>query len=111
MDDFRRLKDMYPTASPRELAESQVFAKAVAERREDGRGSEDRSEDNREDTGDDRRRGKHSSRKDSKDPRERRPGSRPSAGPRYVCMYVCTVITYSTIWTNQVRLPILVVVS
>ena len=60
MEEFRRLKIMYPTASPRELAEFQVFAKAVAARREDGRGSEDRGEDNREDTGDDRRRGRHS---------------------------------------------------
>ena len=60
MDEFRRLKVMYPTASSRELAEFQVFAKAVAPRREDGRGSEDRGEDNREDTGDDHRRGRHS---------------------------------------------------
>ena len=60
MDEFHRLKVMYPTASPRELAEFQVFAKAVAARREDGRGSEDRGEDNCEDTGDDRRRGRHS---------------------------------------------------
>ena len=59
MDEFRRLKVMYPTASPRELAEFQVFAKAVAARREDGRGSEDRGEDNEENTGDDRRRGRH----------------------------------------------------
>ena len=60
IDEFRRLKVMYPTAFPRELAEFQVFAKAVAARPEDGRGSEDRGEDNREDTGDDRRRGRHS---------------------------------------------------
>ena len=59
MDEFRRLKVMYSTASHRELAEFQVFAKAVAARREDGRGSEDRGEDNEEDTGDDRRRGRH----------------------------------------------------
>ena len=60
MDEFRPLKVMHPTASPRELAELHVFAKAVAARREDGCGSEDRGEDNREDTGDDRRRGRHS---------------------------------------------------
>ena len=29
----------------------------------------------------------------------------------YVCMYVCMVITYSRVWTNRVRLPILLVVS
>ena len=29
----------------------------------------------------------------------------------YVCMYVCMVITYSRIWINRVRLPILLVVS
>ena len=55
MDDFRRLKSctrLYPTATPREFAESQVFAKAVSARREDGRGSEDRGEDSREDTAD-----------------------------------------------------------
>ena len=46
---------LYPSASPRELAEFQVFAEAVSARREDGRGSEDRGEDSREDTGDDRR--------------------------------------------------------
>ena len=28
-----------------------------------------------------------------------------------VCMYVCMVITYSRVWTNRVRLPILLVVS
>ena len=27
------------------------------------------------------------------------------------CMYVCMVITYSRVWINQVRLPILLVVS
>ncbi|CAM9800908.1 unnamed protein product, partial [Ascophyllum nodosum] len=43
---------LYPTASPREFAESQVFAKAVSARREDGRGSEERGEDSREDTAD-----------------------------------------------------------
>ena len=59
MDEFRRLNIMYSTASHRELAEFQVFAKAVAARREDGCGSEDRGEDNEEDTGDDRRRGRH----------------------------------------------------
>ena len=51
MDEFRRLKlctRLYPTASPRELAEFQVFAKAVSAHREDGRGSEDRGEDSRE---------------------------------------------------------------
>ena len=55
MDEFRRLKVMYPTVPnclPRELAESQVFAKAVSARREDVRGSEDRGEDSREDTAD-----------------------------------------------------------
>ena len=31
---------------------------------------------------------------------------------QYVCMYVCCmVITYSRVWTNRVRLPILLVVS
>ena len=29
----------------------------------------------------------------------------------YVCMYVCIVITYSRVWINRVRLPILLVVS
>ena len=29
----------------------------------------------------------------------------------YVCMYVCMVITYSRVWINRVRLPILLVVS
>ena len=29
----------------------------------------------------------------------------------YVCMYVCMGITYSRVWINQVRLPILLVVS
>ena len=29
----------------------------------------------------------------------------------HVCMYVCMVITYSRVWTNRVRLPILLVVS
>ena len=42
MDEFRRLKDMYPIASSRELVEFQDFAKAVVAHREDGRGSEDR---------------------------------------------------------------------
>ena len=73
MDEFRRLKAAHPSASSRELAEFQVFAKAVAAHREDGRGSEDRGEDNSEDTGDDRRRGRHSSCKDFKDSRERAP--------------------------------------
>ena len=82
MDEFRRLKVMYPTASTRELAEFQVFAKAMAAHRKDGRGSEDRGGDNRGDTGDDQRRGRHNSRKDLKDSRERRPDGRPSAGPR-----------------------------
>ena len=40
MDKFHRLKAMYPDASSRELAEFQVFAKAMATHREDGRGSE-----------------------------------------------------------------------
>ena len=82
MDEFRRLKVVYPTVSSRELAEFQFFAKAVAAHREAGRISKDRGEDNREDTGDDRRRGRHSSRKDFKDLCERRPGDRPSAGLR-----------------------------
>ena len=47
MDEFRRLKIMYPTATTRELAKFQVFAKAVAAHREDGRGSEDRGGDDR----------------------------------------------------------------
>ena len=29
----------------------------------------------------------------------------------YVCMYVCMVITYSRVWINRVRLPILLEVS
>ena len=29
----------------------------------------------------------------------------------YVCMYVCMVITYSRVWINRERLPILLVVS
>ena len=28
-----------------------------------------------------------------------------------VCMYVCMVITYSRVWINRVRLPILLVVN
>ena len=28
----------------------------------------------------------------------------------YVCMYVCMVITYSRVWIDRVRLPILLVV-
>ena len=32
-------------------------------------------------------------------------------GILYVCMYVCMVITYSRVWINRVRLPILLVVS
>ena len=28
-----------------------------------------------------------------------------------VCMYACMVITYSRVWINRVRLPILLVVS
>ena len=47
IDGFRRLKVMYPTASTRELDEFQVFAKAMAAHREDGRGSENRGGDNR----------------------------------------------------------------
>ena len=37
----------------------------------------------------------------------------PDGRPRnmYVCMYVCMVITYSRVWMNRVRLPILLVVS
>ena len=68
MDEFRRLKVMYPTASTRELAEFQIFAKAMAGHREEGRGSEDRGGDNRGDTGNDQRRGRHNSRKELKDP-------------------------------------------
>ena len=83
MDEFRRLKVMYPTASTRELAEFQVFAKAMAAHREDGRGSEHRGGDNRGDTGDDQRRGRHNSREGLKDYRERRPDGRPSAGSRW----------------------------
>ena len=30
---------------------------------------------------------------------------------RSLCMYVCMVITYSRVWINRVRLPILLVVS
>ena len=30
---------------------------------------------------------------------------------QYVCMYLCMVITYSRVWINRVRLPILLVVS
>ena len=30
---------------------------------------------------------------------------------QYVCMNVCMVITYSRVWINRVRLPILLVVS
>ena len=71
MDEFRRLTAMYPHAPSRELAEFQVFAKAVAKYRKDGRGSEDRGGDNHKDCGDDQGRGRHSSRKDS------------SAGPRW----------------------------
>ena len=29
----------------------------------------------------------------------------------YVCIYVCMVITYSRVWINRARLPILLVVS
>ena len=50
MDEFRRLKATNPDVSSRELAEFQVFAKAVAAHREDGRGSEDRGGDNRGNT-------------------------------------------------------------
>ena len=32
-------------------------------------------------------------------------------GMEYVCMYLCTVIRYSRVWINQVRLSILLVVS
>ena len=47
---------MYPNASSRELAELQVFAKAVTGYQEDGRGNEDRGGNYREDTGDYKRR-------------------------------------------------------
>ena len=83
MDEFRRLKVVYLTASTRELAEFQIFAKAMTAHREDGWGSENRGGDNRENTGDDQRRGRHNSRKDLKDSRERRPDGRLSAGPRW----------------------------
>ena len=33
------------------------------------------------------------------------------SAPTAVCMYVCMVITYSRVWINRVRLPILLVVS
>ena len=36
---------------------------------------------------------------------------RTGGGSRGVCMYVCMVITYSRVWINRVRLPILLVVS
>ena len=29
----------------------------------------------------------------------------------HICMYVCMVITYSRVWINRIRLPILLVVS
>ena len=32
-------------------------------------------------------------------------------GTLIVCMYVCIVITYSRVWINRVRLPILLVVT
>ena len=83
MDEIRRLKAMYPNTSSRELAEFQVFAKAVAAYREDGRSSEGRGRDSRQDCGDDQRRRRHSSRKDSRDSRERRPGDRPFVEPRW----------------------------
>ena len=35
---------------------------------------------------------------------------RTSRGHTGVCMYVCMVITYSRVWINRVRLPILLVV-
>ena len=34
-----------------------------------------------------------------------------AGGLSAVCMYVCMVITYSRVWINRVRLPILLVVS
>ena len=37
-------------------------------------------------------------------------GEKPLLG-MYVCMYVCMVITYSRVWINRLRLPILLVVS
>ena len=37
--------------------------------------------------------------------------SAPNTRLMYVCMYVCMVITYSRVWINRVRLPILLVVS
>ena len=42
---------------------------------------------------------------------EREKGTAPMATRMYVCMYVCMVITYSRVWINRVRLPILLVVS
>ena len=71
---------MYSTASTREHAEFQVFAKEMAAHREVGL---DRGGDNRGDTGDDQQRGRHNSRKDLKNYREHRPDGRPSAGPRW----------------------------
>ena len=55
MDEFRRLKAIYPNASSRELAGFVFFAKAVAGYREVGRGSEDSGREY-EDSGDDQRR-------------------------------------------------------
>ena len=39
------------------------------------------------------------------------PSSPASTTGTAVCMYVCMVITYSRVWINRVRLPILLVVS
>ena len=36
---------------------------------------------------------------------------RASFGSSRICMYVCMVITYSRVWINRVRLPILIVAS
>ena len=83
MDEFRRLKAMYPNASPRELAGFQVFAKAVARYPKDGRSSEGHGGGHRKDSGDGQRRERHISHKDSRDSRESRPGDGPSAGPRW----------------------------
>ena len=38
-------------------------------------------------------------------------GRSPPLHCMYVCMYVCMVITYSRVWINRARLPILLVVS
>ena len=39
------------------------------------------------------------------------PGAGDDLLSMYVCMYICMVITYSRVWINRVRLPILLVVN